>query len=615
MPSHHFLLELGTEELPPKLLTELGSSLAEQMAIAFTENELEHNGIQYFVTPRRLAVLVKDLAERQPDRTIERKGPKVEAAYDDTGQPTKACVGFAEACGTTPEQLETRKFGKDERLYFSQKQKGEATLNLLPEIVHKVLHQLPLSKTMRWGDNETVFVRPVHWITHIYGHQCVPIRLFKHDAQSCTYGHRFHYPQAIAIDDPANYATLLQDQGYVIADFEQRQQNIRHQIEVQIPQPHRALIDEALLAEVTGLVEWPVVLIGQFDERFLAMPPEILITAMNKHQKSFAVVDENDTLLPQFVTVANIESKKPEQVIAGNERVIRARLADAEFFYNKDLKTPLKERIEPLKQVIFQNQLGSLYEKAMRLARLARDFADELDASTERAERAAWLAKTDLLTEIIDEFPELQGLIGYYYALDHGEDPDVAKAIAEHYRPRFSGDALPQTALGWALGLADRIDTIVGIIGIGDYPTGEKDPFGLRRAALGILRIIIENQLDFDLEKMLTKSREVYGDKLKNDNVVEEALDYIMDRLKAWYQEQGIAPQVFAAVIARYPTKPFDFHKRVHAVQQFLTLEEAASLTAANKRVSNILKKQSGIIHQKLNHHLLQETAERTLAT
>ncbi len=614
MSTQNFLLEIGTEEMPPLLLNALGSNLSKQVQMQLDEADLVFGDIIHHVTPRRLTLIVKDLSEVQPNRQIERKGPRYEAAFDVAEKPTKACEGFARSCGTTVDQLEVRLVDGVKWLYFSAEKRGQVTIELLPEIVKKAVAKLPLAKSMRWGSREDLFVRPVHWVVQIFGTQIVEGTLFDLPNSNQSYGHRFMAPEAIKINSAETYLQQLKDEGKVIADFNERKEIIRKLINESIDSSQMVKIDETLLEEVTGLVEWPVALVGQYDARFLEVPAEVLITSMKKHQKCFPVRNKKGDLVNKFVTISNIESKNPSRVVAGNERVIRARLSDAEFFYKKDLETSLNQRIESLKRVIFQNKLGSLYEKSMRMAKLSKEFANSAKIDSKMAERAAWLAKTDLLTEMVGEFPELQGIVGQDYALKNKEPKEVSIAISEQYLPRFAGDLLPETDLGWVLALADRIDTLVGIIGIGQKPKGDKDPFALRRAALGILRIIIEHQLDLDLEKMIIASTKTYGDKLTNPNVVSETIEFIMDRLKSWYVEQGIPVQVFMSIIALYPTRPYDFQRRLYAVEEFLKLPEAESLTMANKRVSNILKKQETKMAKKLNHSLLTEQAEQSLA-
>jgi len=611
-----FLVEIGTEELPPTLLLKLSNAFGQGIANGLKKAGLEFNETKVYASPRRLAVIVTQLVCEQKDQDIERKGPNIKAAYDKNGKPTRACLGFAESCGTTVDKLKTEKTEKGEWLIFKKRQKGEMTKNLLPNIVNHALKKLPLSKSMRWGEHNTEFIRPAHWVVMLYGDKPINTIILGLKSGRETWGHRFLYNKPIVLKSASDYEKKLASPGKVIASFEERKENIRKQVVSLARKKGNAIIDEPLLNEVTSLVEWPVALLGSFSKQFLDVPPEALITAMKTHQKCFPLIDKNKKLLPNFVAISNIESKNPKRVIAGNERVILARLSDAEFFYHTDLKHSLESRIEKLKTVIFQKKLGSLFDKATRISNLSEKIAKQINANHTAATRAGLLAKSDLLSEMVGEFPELQGIMGYYYALKDNEPKAVALAIKHQYKPKFSGDTLPDSDTACAVALADRMDTLVGIFGINQPPTGEKDPFALRRAALGVLRIIIEKKFNLDLKDLISNSIKAYKAPLQNSDVSEQLLHFIMERLRALYQEQGIDAHVFAAVHARYPTQPLDFHQRIDAVQQFQKLPEAKALAAANKRVSNILKKQDGIsIHNKVNPTLLEKDTEQVLAS
>ncbi len=578
-----FLLEIGTEELPPKALVKLSEALAQEITIGLSKANVAHGEVKTYATPRRLAVLVTQLEASQPDQINERRGPAMQAAYDKEGKPTKAALGFAASCNTTIDKISTLSNDKGSWLFYEQQFPGQPVTKLLPEIVTQALKKLPIPRPMHWGNYDFEFIRPIHWVVMLYGKNIIKTTIFGLESANKTYGHRFHHPESIVLSEPNDYEKAL-TAANVIPDFSKRKAKIRQQI---LKLAQYAVIDEDLLNEVTALVEWPVALMGKFAPRFLKLPPEVLITSMKKHQKCFPVYDQDHKLLPNFITISNIKSRKPQQVIAGNERVINARLTDAEFFYHNDLKMPLEHYLEQLKNIIFQNQLGSVYDKTMRITKLATYIAAETKTDIEQTKRAATLAKTDLLTSMVGEFPNLQGTMGYYYAKHFKEPTNVALALKEQYLPRFANDTLPETKVGAAVAIADRIDTIVGIFGINQAPTGAKDPFGLRRAALGILRIIIEKQLDLDLAELLTKAISNYDLQIDSNKI----LEFLFERLRSYYLEQGITPQVFAAVLANKPTKPLDFAKRIEAVTAFQLLPEAAALAAANKRVSNILKK------------------------
>lgn len=609
-----FLLEIGCSELPAKSLLPLSQALKENMAVQLNLAQLTFKTIKTFSTPRRLAILITELSTQQPAQILERQGPGIEAAFDKDGTPTLACIGFARSCGVSADQLQVKETDKGKRIFCRVEKAGEKTLNLLPEIITTTFNKLPLSKPMRWGSQEKAFVRPVQWLVAIYGRQVVPVELFNLKAGANTYGHRFHKPDAITIHEPQNYAHYLQNPGMVIADFAKRKQRIIEQMTKKSSPYGTVITDEKLLEEVTALVEWPIILIGEFNSTFLAVPAEVLITSMKVHQKCFPIINANGTLSAHFVIVSNIESKDPNVVIKGNERVINARLADAAFFYKNDLHQPLDYFVDRLATVVFQKQLGTLLDRSKRLVILTTSIAKQLGQNPTQAKRAAELAKFDLMTEMVGEFPELQGIMGYYYAKHAKEAIPVQDAIKEHYYPRFSGDRLPQDKLSAALALADRIDLLVGIFGINLIPSGEKDPYALRRAAVGIVRIIIEQQLPLDLAELLPIAEHCYA-ALPNKNVVAETFLFITERMRSWYLEQGVSAEVFAAVLACKPSKPFDFDQRLRAVQRFQTLPESSSLAAANKRVSNLLKKSSDQTPERnINTALFENDSERQLA-
>ncbi|MDZ7803386.1 glycine--tRNA ligase subunit beta [Thiohalophilus sp.] len=605
------LVEIGTEELPPKALLALSAAFEEWVRYGLQESRLGNPEIQQYASPRRLALLVKGLPESTPDRTIERTGPPATTAFDEEGALTKAGEGFARKWGASAEDLQTNDEGK---VVVQHYEAGLSAESLIPDIVRNALDKLPIPKRMRWGDLDAWFVRPVHWVVLLFGDEVIEAEILSVTSGRETRGHRFHHPDTIYIPAPAEYEVLLENEGKVIADFERRRTAVRAQIE-QAASQHKAhaVIDEALLDEVTAMVEWPVAITGRFDERFLDVPQEALISTMKTNQKYFHLVDDNGQLLPLFITISNIESKQPEQVQKGNERVIRPRFADAEFFWQQDRQTSLAQRLDSLKSVVFQQKLGTLYDKTRRVEKLAGVIAEQLGGDKQLAIRAAQLCKCDLMTEMVGEFPELQGIMGRYYAGLDGEQPPIARALDDYYKPRFAGDDLPDDVISQSLALADRLDTLLGIFAIGQIPTGDKDPFALRRAALGVLRILIEQQLDLDLQALLEQSAAGFDPSLKADEAVEAVIGFILERLKAYYRDQGIRADVLDAVTANRPTRPLDIEQRLKAVDHFRQLEAADSLSAANKRIGNILKKVEGSLPQNIDASLLQDPAEQTL--
>ncbi|WP_166252951.1 glycine--tRNA ligase subunit beta [Marinobacter salicampi] len=616
MATQDFLVEIGTEELPPKALKSLSAAFTDGLGKGLEEAGIGFARIESFAAPRRLAIRVRDLAGSQPDKAVERRGPAVKAAFDDAGNPTRALTGFATSLGVAPDQLDTLETDKGAWVVYRTVEQGRSTTELLPGLIEQSLANLPIPKRMRWGAHRTEFVRPVHWVIMLVGNKVLDHPIMGLTPGNKTHGHRFHCPKSLIIPTPNDYEVVLKKEGWVIADFAERRAKIRAGVE-EIAQKQgggTAVIDDDLLDEVTALNEWPVPLLGRFDERFLDVPPEALISSMKEHQKYFHVLDSQERMLPLFITVANLESKDPSQVVSGNEKVIRPRLSDAAFFYETDRKVRLEDRIERLKPIVFQDRLGSIYDKSVRVAALARRIADAIGSDPALAERAAMLAKTDLVTEMVLEFTELQGIMGQYYAVHDGEHADVAKALNEQYMPRFAGDDLPATLTGCAVAIADRLDSLVGLFGINQPPSGTRDPFALRRASLGVLRIIVERGLALDLQVCCEWAAENF-DNLPARDPASAVVDYMLERFRAHYDEQGIGAEVYLAVHARRPTRPLDFDQRVRAVEAFRRLPEAQALAAANKRVSNILTKQGGdVIGEQVDTGLLQDDAERALA-
>ncbi len=609
------LIEIGTEELPPRALARLSDALTTGITEGLGKARLETGPARAYAAPRRLAVLVEQVPLAQADREELRRGPAVAAAFDTDGKPTQAALGFARSCGVEVGDLERLETDKGTWLAYRKLARGAATRQLLPEIVDNALARLPIPKRMRWGAGSVEFVRPVHWVVLLFGDEVVDSEVLGVRAGRETRGHRFHHPAPLYIGEPAAYAPLLETEGHVLADREARREAIRGQVLALAAElGGQAVIDGDLLDEVTALVEWPVALSGSFDRDFLEVPQEALISAMQDHQKYFPVVDADGRLLPHFITVANIESRDPDQVRAGNERVIRPRLADARFFWDQDRKQKLETRCAKLADMVFQQELGTLADKQQRVAAVAATIAERIGADAAQARRAAQLAKCDLLTQMVYEFPELQGIMGRYYALHDGEPAEVAAALEEQYRPRFAGDAIPQTATGQALAVADRLDTLVGIFAIGQAPSGDKDPFALRRAALGVVRILIEGERDLDLLDLLDGAARQFPAGLDATAAVEPVFGFVTDRLRAYYQEQGIPLDVFEAVRDRRPTRPLDFDRRVRAVDAFRKLPEAERLAAANKRIGNILRKAEQEIPAEIDPAGLVEPEEKALA-
>ncbi len=614
--SKDFLVELGTEELPPKSLLTLATDFRNNVEQALQKEKLGFKAVSYYATPRRLAVAVDALEEQAPDENTELWGPPLSVAFDKEGKPTKAAEAFASKNGLNVDDLKTKhsdeKVGK---LVHRSVSRGAKAVDLLPAVVQKALDDLPIARRMRWGASRAEFVRPVHWLVMLYGTDVVNCEIYGVKSSNLSKGHRFHANHDIPIQDRVSYQQTLTREGKIMPDFAGRQKAIAEQVNAKAKElGGQAVISDDLLDEVTALVEWPVALAGNFDREFLEVPAEALISSMKEHQKYFHVVDTDSKLMPHFITVSNLESKNPAQVIDGNERVIRPRLADAAFFFNTDRQTKLEARREKLKSVLFQAKLGTIFDKTARIEALSQQIAAKIGANTDLTSRAAQLSKCDLVSSMVYEFPDMQGIAGYHYATHDGEAPEVAQALIEQYRPRFAGDDVPESLTGALIAIADRLDTITGIFGIGQTPTGSKDPFGLRRASLGVLRIMVEKKLDLDLRELVTFAAGQFRNLPKATTVADDVLAYMLERFKAWYGEAGIAPEVFQAVSAKNLSCPLDIDNRVHAVAEFYKLPEAEALASANKRVSNIIAKQDSKIPDQVNDSLLQEDAEKKLA-
>ena len=609
------LIELGTEELPPKALKGLAQAFCQNISKGLEDVNLNFAAIKSYATPRRLAVLVSQLTTTQPDKSVERRGPALQAAFDEEGCPTKAALGFAKSCGVTVEELSKLETDKGAWLAYTVEEKGKHCNELIPAIFQTALDRLPIPKRMHWGDLDAMFVRPVHWAVVLLGSEVIPCNILSVNTGNSTRGHRFHKPESFTISEPSEYETLLEEQGMVMADFDKRQALIKQQVlDAAANTGGTAVIDPDLLDEVTSMVEWPQAVVGNFEKHFLEVPAEALISAMKKHQKYFHMVDKDGQLMPNFITISNIASINPEQIKDGNERVIRPRLSDANFFWSQDKKNMLEDKLERLKTVVFQNKLGTVYDKSQRVTELAALIAEKLTANVSQAKRAAQLAKCDLMTEMVGEFPDLQGIMGRYYAINDGEDHAVAVALDEQYMPRFAGDSTPQSSTGQVLSIAERIDTLMGIFALGQIPSGDKDPFALRRAALGLLRTIIENKLMLDIPELLQQSARLFPDAVQADQACEPVYRFMLDRLKAYFTDQQISVDVFEAVVALTPAEPFDFASRIEAVAQFKKLDAAESLAAANKRITNILKKLDGQLPTEVDNGLFVEPAEKQLA-
>jgi len=609
----NLLIELGTEELPPKALRALRDSFKSGIQAGLESAELSFGSIDAYATPRRLAVLVNQVETEQQDKVVEKRGPAVNVAFDDAGNPTKAAEGWARSNGITVDQAERLKTDKGEWLLHKATVKGQSLKQLAQGFIESAIKTLPIPKPMRWGDSTAQFIRPVHTLTVMLGDELINAEVLETKSARFIQGHRFHSKQGFELDHVDNYLNKLRE-AKVIANFEERIDIIQSEVtRLANELGGRVIQDDDLVEEVAALVEWPVALTASFDKGFLDVPKEPLIVTMKDDQRYFPVEDGNGQLLPQFIFITNIESRDPQQIIHGNEKVIRPRLADAQFFFESDKKQSLESRVAKLDSVLFQKQLGSIGDKARRIAELAGKIASLLKADAQAAERAGLLCKADLVSDMVSEFPETQGVMGKHYALNDGETASVAEAIEQHYWPRFSGDHLPESKEACAVALADKLDTLVGIFGIGQVPKGDRDPFALRRAALGLLRTLVERDLPLDLNELLSASAEGFGDKLSNQTVKADVFDFLLGRFRPWYQEQGISVDVIQAVLARSPSKPVDFDKRVKAVEAFKSLDSAESLAAANKRVGNILAKSKESIDGKVQPNLLNEAPEKAL--
>ena len=614
MTTQNFLVEIGTEELPPKALKTLATSFADNVEAELNQAGLSFDKIEWFAAPRRLAVKVLNLATQQPSKEIEKRGPAVSAAFDAEGKPTKAAEGWARGCGITVDQAERIATDKGEWLVHRAKIEGQPTKNLLNDIVANALAKLPIPKPMRWADKTVQFIRPVHTVTMLLGDELIEGEILGVASARTIRGHRFLGEKEFEIQHADQYPQLLREKGSVVADFNERKAEILAKSQAKATALGGvADIEESLLEEVTSLVEYPNVLAAKFEERFLAVPAEALVYTMKGDQKYFPIYDKDGKLLPHFIFVSNINPEDPTAIIEGNEKVVRPRLTDAEFFFKTDLKQKLVDRLPRLETVLFQQQLGTLKDKTDRIEQLAGEIAKQIGADEVKAKRAGLLSKCDLMTNMVFEFTDTQGVMGMHYARHDGEDEEVAVALNEQYMPRFAGDELPKSLVASAVALADKFDTLTGIFGIGQAPKGSADPFALRRAALGALRIIVEKNLPLDLEDLVTKSAALFGDKLTNKNVVADVVDFMLGRFRAWYQDEGIAVDVIQAVLARRPTRPADFDARVRAVSHFRTLDSAEALAAANKRVSNILAKADAAIGE-INLTACVEPAEKALA-
>ncbi|MAM88439.1 MAG: glycine--tRNA ligase subunit beta [unclassified Hahellaceae] len=625
MQAKDFLLELGLEELPPKAMPVLMQSLRQLMEAALQTAELSYREIEVLGAPRRLSLVIRGLAEKQQDREVERRGPAKQAAFDAEGKPTKALLGFAKSCQAEVDDLQLLETDKGAWMMFRAKEAGRSAEAILPELILQSLQQLPIAKRMRWGASRDEFIRPLHWLVALLGDDVLPLEIFGITSGRETRGHRAHSPGVLTIESIARYRDQLRE-AKVIVDFDERKASIRQQIHQVVGQVFpaaeangiHAVIDEDLLTEVTALTDWPVAMIGRFEERFLEVPAECLISTMKENQKYFHIVGADKSMLAAFVFIANLDSKDPEKVVAGNERVVRPRLSDAAFFYETDRKQTLESRLPKLESILFQKSLGTVLEKSKRLEKLAAAVAERIGADTTMAARAGLLSKADLVSDMVLEFPELQGTMGRYYAIHDGEPAVVAEAIEAHYWPRFAGDRVPQTTVAASVALADRLDTLTGIFGIGQAPTGTKDPFALRRAALGVLRISIEHHLEMDLSEIIGAAMSGYSDTASFEPGLHQVVfDYVFDRFRNLYEEQGVSSAAFLAVRKRPVRSPYEFHQRILAVESFRTMPEAEALIAANKRVSNILAKsnlpEDANQQGSIDEGLLQSDEERAL--
>ena len=610
------LIEIGTEELPPKSLKNLAITFSGQMCLTLKKEELDFSDTNWYATPRRLSLLITDLDITQKDKEYQRRGPSLSAAFDKNKKPTKATLGFAKSCGVEVKELKKIETEKGIWLAFDAILKGKNTDKLIPDLIEKSLVRLPIVKRMRWGNHNIEFVRPIKWTLILFGNKALNCKILGVESGAYSYGHRYHHPDVLKIKKPSEYSDTLKNKGYVIADYNERLSLIKSQISsVAKDKKGNVIVDSELLNEVTSLVEWPVSFVGSFDPKFLELPKEVLIATMQDNQKYFPIVNNKDELMPLFICVSNIESSNHELIKRGNERVIRPRLSDAAFFWEWDLKYGLKNHHKSLKEVIYQKDLGTLHDKSERIAKTLSSMTKEIDIDAGSAKKVAKLCLCDLLTKMVAEFPKLQGTMGRYYAKADGENDDIAIALEELYQPRFAGDKLPKTLLGQCLSISEKIDNLIGIFSIGKAPTGDKDPFALRRSAIGLLRIIIECEIDIDLKNLLSIAASNFPDKNQSLNCIDDVYTFLMERLRYYYRDEGFSADVFESVLAINTSRPLDFHYRMVAVTEFRKLIEAKSLAAANKRTSNLLKKSGGIDDIKIKDSLLTEEAEIKLAS
>lgn len=615
MKFENLLIEVGTEELPPKSLRKLAESFLTNFTEELNKAEIPFAEAKWYAAPRRLAIYIQKLAVAQEDKIVEKRGPAVASAFDAEGNPTKAAQGWARGNGISVNQAERLTTDKGEWLVYRANVKGVETSTLIPDMAQRALDKLPITKPMRWGANKTQFIRPVHTVTMLLGSELIDGELLGIKSARTIRGHRFMGESSFELDHADNYVSTLLERGKVLVDYETRKAIIKADaMKAAKDIGGIADIEEDLLEEVSSLVEWPVVLTASFEEKFLTVPPEALVYTMKGDQKYFPVFNEDKQLLPNFIFVSNIESKDPTQIISGNEKVVRPRLADAEFFFNTDKKQSLESRLKSLETVVFQQKLGTLKARVERISELAKYIANQIDANTDDAARAGLLSKTDLMTNMVMEFTDTQGTMGMHYARLDGENEAVALAINEQYKPKYSGDSVPTSGVSCAVALAEKLDTLTGIFGIGQAPKGAADPFALRRAAIGILRIIVENKLPLDLIDIIDKGISLHGKNLSTNDASSNVLEFLMARFRAWYQDKGIHTNVILSVLARHPTRPADFDARIKAVSYFQTLDAALALAAANKRVSNILAKVTGDLPSIVKPELLIEDAEKTLA-
>ena len=613
MTTENLLIELGTEELPPKALKKLALGFRDGLVGQLESAELSFDSVEWFAAPRRLAVRINSLQAKQNDKQVEKRGPAVQAAFDQDGNPTKAAMGWARGCGIEVSEAGRHKTDKGEWLLHVASVAGKSLEELVEGFIAQAIKQLPIPKPMRWGSGREEFIRPVHTLIAMYGDKVLPASVLGLESGNQSQGHRFHHRGLVEVSNANSYEADL-EAAHVVVDYNKRQAMIVEQMAAASAEHNAKTIEDAdLLDEVTSLVEWPVALVGSFEERFLDVPAEALIYTMKDDQKYFPLLDQDGKLIPKFVFISNIESKDPIQVIEGNEKVVRPRLADAEFFYNTDKKNTLESRLESLATVLFQKQLGTLKDKSERISALAGFIAGNVGANKTQAERAGLLSKTDLMTEVVMEFTDIQGVMGKYYALNDGEDAVVADALYQQYMPRFAGDALPSSLEACAVALADKFDSLVGIFGIGQHPKGDKDPFALRRAAIGIIRILIEKELNVDFKQVAEFAKGLFGDKLTNEKVIDDVIDFMLGRFQAHYQEQGVKVEVIRAVEVKKPTSALDFERRLNAVVNFAKLDAAVALAAANKRVNNILAKNGKGEFTEINQSLLADDAEKAL--